>query len=530
MTETPIQAPLVLRVHPADTVAVAVHPLRAGELVRLGTEAEEAVLRQDIPAGHKIALRDYEAGDPVVKYGFPIGRVTRPIARGQWVHSHNLATALSGDADFSDVRHRPLADVLAALPDPGPEPTWEGFVRPDGRVGTRNELWVLNTVGCVNRAAERIARTIDRRFGHEGEGVIDGAHAFAHPFGCSQLGGDHARTRDLLAALTRHPNCGGAVVLGLGCENNQLAAFLDAADLDGSRRARGRLQSFVAQLVGDEIETGIEAAEKIVEVMREDRRETVGAHRLVLGVKCGGSDGFSGVTANPLLGRLADRWTAWGARVLQTEVPEMFGAEPVLLERAVSGDVFCETVNLVQRFRDYFVAHDQPVYENPSPGNKDGGLTTLEEKSLGAIQKGGRAPVAEVLDYAEAASVPASGTDSSDGFARGLGLIESPGNDGVSCTALTASGATVLLFTTGRGTPLGFPAPTVKVATNPDIAEHKPHWIDFGAGDLLTGAADMDALADRLTAYVLDVASGRRTNNETNDYREIAIWKGGVTL
>ncbi|MEM6326618.1 MAG: altronate dehydratase family protein [Bacteroidota bacterium] len=528
MTLTAPQAPSALRVHPSDTVAVAVRAMEAGESVRLGPEAEGLVLREAIPAGHKLALRPHAPGEPVIKYGFPIGRASGRIAPGEWVHSHNLATALSGDADVSSVRPKPLTETLAALPDPGPEPTWEGFVREDGRVGTRNELWVLNTVGCVNRAAERIARTIDRRYGPEGEGVIDGAHAFAHPFGCSQLGGDHARTRDLLAVLTRHPNCGGAVVLGLGCENNQLAAFLDAADPDGSRREAGRLESFVAQLVGDEIETGIEAAEQIVARMREDRRETVPAHRLVLGVKCGGSDGFSGVTANPLLGRLADRWTAWGARVLQTEVPEMFGAEAVLLERAASGEVFDQTVDLVQRFRDYFVAHDQPVYENPSPGNKDGGLTTLEEKSLGAIQKGGRAPVAEVLGYAQTASVPGTTTDFA--FAGGLGLIESPGNDGVSCTALTASGATVLLFTTGRGTPLGFPAPTVKVATNPTIAEHKPHWIDFGAGDLLTGDADMDALADRLTASVLEIASGRRTNNETNDYREIAIWKGGVTL
>lgn len=512
-------APPALRVHPADTVAVAVRPLAGG------AEVEGVVLAEDVPAGHKVALVAHAEGEPVVKYGFPIGRATAPIAAGAWVHSHNLATALSRDADFSGVRRQPLGDVLAALGDPGPEPTWDGYVRADGRVGTRNEVWVLNTVGCVNRAAERVAREIDRRFGPGGEGVVDGAHAFAHPFGCSQLGGDHERTRDLLAALTRHPNCGGAVVLGLGCENNQLDAFLTVADPDGARRGAGRLESFAAQLVGDEIEAGVEAAQRVVAAMRGDRRETVPASRLVVGVKCGGSDGFSGVTANPLLGRLADRLAAWGGRVLQTEVPEMFGAEAVLLQRTVSDAVFADVEALVQRFRDYFVAHDQPVYENPSPGNKDGGLTTLEEKSLGAIQKGGRAPVAEVLGYAEPASVAGAG-----GFVPGLGLIESPGNDGVSSTALTAGGAGVVLFTTGRGTPLGFPAPTVKVATNPDIAAQKPHWIDFSAGDLLAGEVDPDALADRLVAYVLDVASGRRTNNETNDYREIAIWKGGVTL
>ena len=520
-------SPAAVQIHPSDTVAVAVRPLVAG------TDVLGVALAESVPAGHKVALVAHGRGEPVVKYGFPIGIASAEVAPGAHVHSHNLKTSLSGDSDFSGVRRRPLADVLGALPDPGLEPTWDGYARADGRVGTRNEVWVLNTVGCVNRAAERIARKIDQRFGPDGEGVIDGAHAFAHPFGCSQLGGDLDRTRDVLAALARHPNCGGAVVLGLGCENNQLDAFLQVADPGGSRRASGRLESFAAQLVGDEIEAGVEAAERIVDRMREDRRETVPASRLVLGVKCGGSDGFSGVTANPLVGRLADRWAAWGARVLQTEVPEMFGAEAVLLERAASDAVFDDVVGLVQRFRQYFVDHGQPVYENPSPGNKDGGLTTLEEKSLGAIQKGGRAPVAEVLGYARPATV--AGTD---GFTPGLGLIEAPGNDGVSSTALVASGAGVVLFTTGRGTPLGFPAPTVKVATNPEVAAQKPHWIDFGAGDLLTGDADpgagpgqaLDALADRLTGYVLDVASGRQTNNEANDYREIAVWKGGVTL
>lgn len=513
------EAPRLVRIHPSDTVAVAVRPLAAGE--RLG----DVETRQDVPAGHKVALEAHAPGDAVVKYGFPIGRASTAIEPGDWVHSHNLSTALTGENDLSGARRRPLAETLEALPDPGPEPTWDGYVRPDGRVGTRNELWILNTVGCVNRASERIAREANARFGLDGAGWIDGAHAFSHPFGCSQLGGDLDRTRSLLAALARHPNCGGAVVLGLGCENNQLEAFLAAADPGGQRGASGRLEAFAAQLVGDEVEAGVEAAERVAERMRDDRREAVPASRLVLGMKCGGSDGFSGVTANPLLGRLAERWAAWGGRVLLSEVPEMFGAEAVLLERAASDAVFEKAVGLLDRFRHYFTSHGQPVSENPSPGNKDGGVTTLEEKSLGAVQKGGRAPVAEVLAYAEA-----SAPWGSPGFAPGLGLVEAPGNDGVSATALTAAGAGVVLFTTGRGTPLGFPAPTLKVATNPEIAAHKPHWIDASAGDLLTGDATMDALADRLTRTVLETASGRPTNNETHDYREIAIWKGGVTL
>jgi altronate hydrolase len=507
-----LTAPRALRIHPSDTVAVAVEALAAG------AEVLGVTLSDDVPAGHKIALRTHALGDPVRKYGFPIGRATEAIDPGDWVHSHNLTTALSGEDEYE-------YDPIETAPSEGGDvPAWQGYRRPDGRVGTRNELWVLNTVGCVNRAAERIARTVNSRFGTGGEGpdagTIDGAHAFAHPFGCSQLGDDLEHTQQLLARLAAHPNAGGVLVLGLGCENNQLDAFLEAVG-----RSDGRVRGFAAQHVLDEVEEGTTLAEELVEMMRTDRRETVSAADLVLGFKCGGSDGFSGVTANPLVGRVADRLAAWGGRGILTEVPEMFGAERVLMQRAVDRDVFEQTVALVGDFKRYFLDHDQPVYENPSPGNKDGGLTTLEEKSLGAIQKGGRAPVAEVVRYGERASVPGH-----DGFRPGLALLESPGNDGVSSTALTAAGAGVLLFTTGRGTPLGFPAPTVKIATNDAIAEQKPHWIDFSAGALLTGEAEMDDLADRLTAYVLDVASGRRTNNETNDYREIAIWKGGVTL
>ncbi|MEL6612785.1 MAG: altronate dehydratase family protein [Bacteroidota bacterium] len=518
MTQTETQALTVLRVHADDTVAVAVDALAAGTTVEVAGRA--VVLADDVSAGHKLALVGHDEGEAVVKYGFPVGRATAPIAPGDWVHSHNLATALTGEETYHF--HQPFvpqsSEATATL-------TFEGYERPDGRVGTRNELWVLNTVGCVNRAAERIARMADRRYGPAGAGLIDGAHSFSHPFGCSQLGDDLQYTRTILAALARHPNCSGVLVLGLGCENNQLAAFVEAADPDGSRRAAGRLKAITAQLVDDEIEAGMEAVDALVEVMQHDRRTTVPASRLVLGMKCGGSDGFSGLTANPLVGRISDRMAALGGRVVLTEVPEMFGAEQVLLDRAMSRPVFDATVAMIDGFKRYFLDHDQPVYENPSPGNKDGGLTTLEEKSLGAIQKGGRAPVAEVVAYGHQASVVGS-----EGFTPGLALLEAPGNDGVSATALTAAGATLVLFTTGRGTPLGFPAPTVKIATNPDLAARKPHWIDASAGPLLTGEADVDTLTDTFLADLLAIASGRRTNNETNDYREIAIWKHGVTL
>jgi altronate hydrolase len=372
-------------------------------------------------------------------------------------------------------------------------------------------LWVLNTVGCVNHAAERIARMASERFA----GQVDGIHAFAHPYGCSQLGDDLRNTQRVLAGLIRQPNAGGVLILGLGCENNQLDALLALADpVD-----RARVKFFNTQDVIDELEQGTSAVAELVARVATDRRTDVPVSELVLGHKCGGSDGLSGITANPLVGRIADRLTSLGGSVLLTEVPEMFGAEQVLMDRAADESVFNGVVAMVNDFKKYFLDHGQAVYENPSPGNKAGGLTTLEEKSQGAIQKGGRATVVDVLRYGERIR------------RKGLSLLESPGNDGVSSTAMVVSGATLLLFTTGRGTPLGFPVPTIKISSNSDIAAKKPHWIDFDAGRLLSTAVSVAQLEDELFALILAVASGERpANNERNGYREIAIWKDGVTL
>jgi altronate hydrolase len=502
LTEAPAK-PETVRIHPADNVVVATMDLPAGH----GVEAEgrRVALREEVPAGHKIALRDLAPGEPVVKYGFPIGVVTEPVPAGGWVHSHNLRTGLSGTLEYRYEPVRRGGAVAASMP------TFLGYRRPNGRVGTRNEVWIVNTVGCVNTAAERIARAASERFA----GRVDGVHAFSHPYGCSQLGDDLENTRRVLAGLIRHPNAGGVLVLGLGCENNQMAQLLAlAGEVDAAR-----IRFFNTQDVVDEVEEGIDRVEELVRAMEGDRRVECPASELVLGHKCGGSDGFSGISANPLVGRIADRLTALGGGVILTEVPEMFGAEQVLMNRAASEEVFQGVVAMVNDFKEYFLRHGQPVYENPSPGNKAGGLTTLEEKSLGAIQKGGQATVSRVLRYGEPASV------------GGLSLLEAPGNDGVSSTAMVASGATLLLFTTGRGTPLGFPVPTLKVSSNSAIAAKKPHWIDFNAGALLDGTATLDGLADELLALVLDVASGRRlANNEKHGYREIAIWKEGVTL
>lgn len=507
---TNVVAARLLRIHPADNVAVAAEAVPAGTAVLLNDDAP--VVGSDVPVGHKVAIQAIEAGAPVVKYGFPIGVATAKISPGEWVHEHNLRTGLG-----ERVAYRYEPDARDAHPSPevsplegGVSPTFMGYRRATGRVGTRNEVWIINTVGCVNHAAERIARIATDRFG----GRI-GVHAFSHPYGCSQLGDDLKNTQRVLAGLLRHPNAGGVLVLGLGCENNQLDELLAlAGDVE-----RDRLRSFNAQEVIDEVEAGVDAVVELAQRMEADQRVETPVSELVIGLKCGGSDGFSGVTANPLLGRIADRLTGLGGGAVLTEVPEMFGAEQVLMARAASEDVFHGIVALVDDFKQYFRSHGQPIYENPSPGNKAGGITTLEEKSLGAIQKGGHAGVTAVVHYGEQAP------------AHGLTLLEAPGNDGVSSTALVASGATLVLFTTGRGTPLGFPAPTLKVSSNSAIAVQKPHWIDFDAGGLVDGTFEADELANRLFAQILDVASGRApTNNEKHGYREIAVWKEGVTL
>jgi len=498
------QRPAIIRVADRDNVAIALRPISAGERVEIGGQA--VVARQDLPPGHKIALMSLEPDEQIIKYGVPIGLATAAIEPGDWVHSHNLRTALSGLLDY---RYSPVAPPEHSQPTS--LPTFMGYRRHDGRVGTRNELWVLNTVGCVNHAAERIAKQAAERYA----GRIDGIHAFGHPYGCSQLGDDLKNTQRVLAGLLRHPNAGGVLILGLGCENNQLSELMAlAGDVD-----RDRIAFFNTQDVIDELEEGTGAVAKLIKRVSTDRRTECSVTDLVLGHKCGGSDGFSGITANALLGRIADRVTGLGGSVLLTEVPEMFGAEQQLMNRAVSEPVFRDIVAMINDFKQYFLRHNQPVYENPSPGNKAGGLTTLEEKSLGAIQKGGRAPVSRVLRYGEALRD------------RGLALLESPGNDGVSSTAMVVSGATLLLFTTGRGTPLGFPVPTIKVSSNSEIATKKPHWIDFNAGALLDGTKTMAQLEDDLFALILAVASGEQlANNEKNGYREIAMWKEGVTL
>ena len=486
-----------MQIHPSDNVAVAIEALAAGEQVLNGI-----VLSESVPAGHKFAVSDIPAGAHVIKYGAPIGRAEADIPAGGWVHTHNVHTNLSGLLDY---RYDPV-ETPAIAPMSG---TFMGYLRPDGRVGVRNEIWIVNTVGCVNKTAERIAALANERFA----GCTDGVFTFAHPYGCSQLGEDHLNTQKILARMAHHPNAGGVLVLGLGCGNNNIAEFQKVlGPVDPAR-----VKFLVAQDVEDEIEAALALISEIADAMRDDVRTPQPLSKLVIGLKCGGSDGFSGITANPLLGALSDGVCAAGGTALLSEVPEMFGAETILMNRCRDEATFAATVELINGYKRYFMRYGQEIYENPSPGNKAGGITTLEDKSLGCTQKGGVGPVEGVLGYAEPVSVP------------GLNLVYGPGNDGCAVTGLMAAGAQIILFTTGRGTPLGAPVPTLKVATNTALAQKKSAWIDFDAGCLLSGTSMPDA-AQALLDLVLAVASGVPARNETYGYREIAIFKDGVTL
>jgi len=492
--------PSLLRLHPSDTVAVALRDVSAGEVLDLDDQLVTAT--DPVPRGHKIALQPHPPGASVLKYGWPIGRATSNIEPGRHVHTHNVQTGLSSAETYT---FEPSARSEGAAPS---EATFQGFLRADGRVGTRNEIWIIPTVGCVARAARRIAELAHA----QRPAGVDGVYAFPHPLGCSQLGDDLSRTRKILASLAAHPNAGGVLIIGLGCENNQLSALISEARLSPER-----IRSFNAQSVDDEFEDGVAAVAQLAEIVSRDVRTTRPFSDLVIGLKCGGSDGFSGLTANPLVGRIASRLAASGGTPILTEIPEIFGAENLLMRRAVDRDVFNAAGKLVNDFKAYFVAHGQPVSENPSPGNIAGGITTLEEKSLGAVQKAGDASLTQVLAYGEQIR------------RKGLALLEAPGNDAVSSTALTAAGATLILFTTGRGTPLGFPAPTLKIASNSSLAQAKARWIDFDAGRRLDGVS-LDELEHDLMDLILSVASGQRTRSECNDERDIALWKGGVTL
>lgn len=491
-----------LLINTNDNVAVCLEAVNAGDEFQIAGKTIKAI--NPIPVGHKIAIASISTNQDIIKYGAPIGHATQTIFVGEHVHSHNLKTNLSGNLVYS------FNQKLNQLRYEKRDLTFNGFKRSNGKVGIRNELWIVPTVGCVNGQAQQI---IDRFKREMNPTDIDAVEVFKHSYGCSQLGDDHENTQKALADLVNHPNAGGVLVIGLGCENNQikyLKNFIGEYD-------EQRIRYLVAQEVEDEIEAGLEMLKEIYTIMRADKREPVALSELKIGLKCGGSDGFSGITANPLVGAFSDFLVAQGGTTILTEVPEMFGAETILMERAIDMEVFKKTVSLINDFKDYYQKHNLPVYENPSPGNKDGGISTLEDKSLGCTQKGGTATVVDVLKYAEPIRK------------NGLNLLSAPGNDLVAASALGFSGCQMVLFTTGRGTPFGSFVPTMKISTNSNLFNKKQNWIDFNAGQLLEGKT-MDQLLEDFIGFIIEVANGRKLRHEETGFKEIAIFKTGVTL
>ena len=491
-----------IKINKDDNVAVALKPIAKGTTVNVA--GTDVTTLEDVPQGHKFAIKPIKKGEAVIKYGFRIGYAQADVEVGGWIHTHNLKTALGEllDYTYNPEGHR---DV-----DPTDEAYFEGYMRESGKVGVRNEVWIIPTVGCVNSIARAIEATARL---NKPEGV-DEVVAFTHPYGCSQTTEDQENTRTVLADLINHPNAGAVLVLGLGCENSRIEVlknYIGEVNTD-------RVKFLQVQDVEDEQEAAAEIMEELMNYAAAFKREKVSAKELVIGMKCGGSDGLSGITANPTVGLFSDMLVSKGGTTILTEVPEMFGAETILMDRCANRELFDKTVCLINDFKEYFIKNGQEIYENPSPGNKDGGITTLEDKSLGCTQKSGSSLVKGVLAYGERVQN------------KGLNLLSAPGNDLVASTACAAAGAQIVLFTTGRGTPFASPVPTVKIATNSRLAGKKGNWIDFNAGRLVTDDVPMEQLADELFQLVLDVASGRKVKAELAGFHDLAIFKQGVTL
>lgn len=491
-----------LKINQEDNVAVAISELKADETITINDQ--HITVKENIPAGHKIALKDFAAGENVIKYGYPIGHTQTAIEQGSWINERQIQTNLSGLLEYT---YQPV-EVMLGIPQR--QLNFNGYRRKNGNVGIRNEIWIVPTVGCVNGIASQLAEAIRQETGGKG---VDAITAFTHNYGCSQLGDDHENTKKILRDMVLHPNAGAVLVVGLGCENNQpdiFRQFLGEYDTE-------RIKFMVCQKVDDEIEEGIKILRELYAKAKEDTREAIPLSELRVGLKCGGSDGFSGITANPLLGMFSDFLIAQGGTSVLTEVPEMFGAETILMNRCRTKEIFEQTVQLINDFKEYFLSHGEPVGENPSPGNKAGGISTLEDKALGCTQKCGKAYVDGVLAYGDRLE------------AKGLNLLSAPGNDLVAATALASCGCHIVLFTTGRGTPFGTYVPTMKIATNSTLAQNKPGWIDFNAGVIVENES-IEETCERFIRYVISVASGEPVNNEKKNYREIAIFKTGVTL
>lgn len=489
-----------IKIHQNDNVAVALRPIAEGEVLDIAGTL--VTTKEEIPQGHKFAVKEIQKGSEVIKYGFRIGYAQADVEAGQWIHVHNLKTALG---DLLSYEYQPMGSELKETE----HAYFEGFRRTDGKAGVRNEIWIIPTVGCVNSIASSLEKQAKALIGGSLEDVI----AFNHPYGCSQMGDDQENTRKVLADMIHHPNAAGVLVLGLGCENSNIPVLMDyIGEYDEQR-----VKFLQCQDVEDEMETAMEMLTELADYAKAFQREKIDASELIIGMKCGGSDGLSGITANPTVGAFSDILISKGGTTILTEVPEMFGAEAILMNRCETPELFEKTVDLINNFKNYFKSHNQTIYENPSPGNKKGGISTLEDKSLGCTQKSGSALVKGVLEYAEPVKV------------KGLNLLSAPGNDLVAATALAVSGAQIVLFTTGRGTPFASPVPTVKISSNSKLANHKNNWIDFNAGRMVEDKT-LEEQGQELFQYVLEVASGKKVKAEEAGFHDMAIFKQGVTL
>ena len=490
-----------IKIHENDNVIVALQTIPKGSTLTL-EDGTSVTSNTKIPAGHKMAINNIAEGNEVLKYGYRIGLAKESIKCGDWIHTHNLKTGLG---DLLEYTYEPTPVEQVTTDDI----TFMGFNRPDGKVGVRNEIWVIPTVGCVNNVATAIAKQANAFL----KGSVDEVIAYPHPYGCSQMGDDQENSRKILADLINHPNAGGVLVLGLGCENSSIDILKPyIGDYDEKR-----VKFIVSQECEDEIEASVEAIKELIDYAATFEREPISVSKLIIGMKCGGSDGLSGITANPLVVRFSDMLVSKGGTTILTEVPEMFGAETILMNRCETKELFDKTVDLINDFKNYFKRHDQTIYENPSPGNKKGGISTLEDKSLGCTQKSGSTLVKGVLAYGETVTTP------------GLNLLSAPGNDLVASTALAAAGAHIVLFTTGRGTPFACPVPTMKISTNSALASKKSNWIDFNAGVLVENTP-MEVLEKDFFNYVIAVASGKKVCSEKAGFHDFAIFKQGVTL
>ncbi len=495
---------LIKHIHPEDNIVVMIDEGKQGQL--LSFNQQDLSLQQDVPRGHKVAIQAIRSGEPIIKYGFPIGIATQDIQKGEHVHLHNLRTTLNDQLAY---QYQPIQKL--STPIDLPDPAVQLYRRQNGEVGIRNELWIIPTVGCVNAIAQRVREAFLQEID---QSCIDGVHVFPHPYGCSQLGDDHQQTRKILQNMLHHPNAGAVLVIGLGCENNQISTFRETLGSFDENRVR----FMVCQSERDEHATALQHLHALYAVMKHDQRSSGRLSELRFGLECGGSDGFSGITANPLLGLFSDFITQYHGTSVLTEVPEMFGAEQLLMNRADNEEVFQNIVSMINGFKQYFVDHQQPIYENPSPGNNAGGISTLEEKSLGCVQKSGRNTIVDVIPYAGKLKK------------RGLNLLNAPGNDAVATTALAAAGCHMVLFSTGRGTPYGGFVPTFKIASNTQIATLKPHWIDFDAGLALAENCNMLDLLAQLIEQIVGCVNGQLACNERLGFRDLTIFKTGVTL